>query len=130
MAAVPPPPEIGLNGVRLALTRCGASLTQRDAIIQEGFTGMDDLLFMDESDVERMMSNITKLRANQGGVRIGALLTKKVQALVYWAKEQDRHGMDLDANRFTELQVRETIGQMMVENIDDDSKPELPAKHC
>jgi hypothetical protein len=54
---------------------------------------MADILLMDE-----LANDHVKLRANRGGVRIGALLTKKVQALVYWSKEQDRHGSDLDAN--------------------------------
>jgi hypothetical protein len=66
MAAVPPPPQLGVNRVQLALTRCGATPIQRNAILGEGFTGMEDLLFMDDSDVKRMMLNITKLRANQG----------------------------------------------------------------
>jgi hypothetical protein len=77
------------------LMRCGASPQQRVAIIQEGFTGMADLLFMEESDIETMMSNITKLRQNQGGRRIRAILTKKVKALVFWAKEQEQLGIGL-----------------------------------
>jgi hypothetical protein len=130
MAAVPPPqpPLIDINGVTLALTRCGASPQQRVAIIQEAFTGMADLLFMEESDIKRMMSNITKLRQNQGRIRIGAVLTKKVKALVFWVKEQERLGLDLDANRFTDVEVKETLGQMMDETIKDESKPEMPAK--
>jgi hypothetical protein len=89
MAAVPPPqsPLINTNGITLVLTRCGASPQQRVAIIKEGFTGMADLLFIEESDMKKMMSNITKLRQNQGGLRIRAVSTKKVQALVFWAKE-------------------------------------------
>jgi hypothetical protein len=56
-------------------------------------------------------------------------LTIKVKAMmVYWAKERDRCGLDLDANHFTDVQVRETIARMMVENTDDKSKPELPSK--
>ena len=102
-------PQINIVGVRLALTRCGATDAQRDSIINEGFTGMSDLLYMEDKDVDSMMANISRLRANQGGMRIGAILTKKVKALVYWAKEQERQGLDLDANRFTIDEMKETL---------------------
>jgi hypothetical protein len=91
-------PLVKVNGIRLALTLCGATNNQRDAIVEEGFTSMEDLLIMEDKEVESMMTNITRLRANQGGVRIGAVLTKKVKALVYWANKQQRQGSDLDAN--------------------------------
>jgi hypothetical protein len=127
MAALPPPQD-GIAGIITALTICGATAAQRTAIVNEGFTGMADLLFMEEKEVENMMNNITRLRTNQGGTRIGAILTKKVKALVYWAKEQERQGLDLDADRFTANEMTATLGRMMVETVDDESKPELPTK--
>lgn len=126
MAAIPP--LIGIQGVQLALTICGASVDQRNSIINEGFNEMSDLLYITDSEIETMMSNITRLRAAQGGIRIGALLTKKVKTLAYWAKEQERQGLALDAYRFTQQEMTETLKAMMVDAADDDSKPELPGK--
>ena len=107
---------------------CGATNDQRDAILGEGFQGMDDLAIMDEKDVADMMSNVTKLAVNRGGSRIGAVLTKKVKALVYWCKDQLRQGLDLDAHRFTAAELAATIDRMGVEAGEDESKPELPTK--
>lgn len=115
-------------GVRIALDVCGASDAQKDAIVEEGFNGMADLIILDDKDISDMMSNITKLAVNRGGTRIGAVLTKKVKALVYWCQEQDRQDLDLDANRFTEAELVATLKRMAVEKGDDDSKPELPTK--
>jgi hypothetical protein len=75
-----------------------------------------------------MMSNITKLPVNQGGVRIGAILTKKVKALAYWCKEQQRKDKDLDANRFTEEELIATLQRMAVKVGNNKTSPELPGK--
>jgi hypothetical protein len=115
-------------GVRMALEVCGASDEQQDAIVAEGFENMSDLTVMEEKDITDMMTNITRLPVNRGGVRIGAVVTRKVKALVYWCKEQKRRGKDLDANRFTEEELEETLTRMSVETADDDTKPELPTK--
>jgi hypothetical protein len=120
--------EIGEQGVRMALGICGASDGQIDAIIDEGFDGMSDLLILEEKDITEMMSNLTKLPAARGGVRMGAVLTKKVKALVYWCKEQKRQDLDLDANRFTDEELEATLQRMAVETGDDETKPELPTK--
>ena len=107
---------------------CGASDAQQEAIMQEGFDGMADLLILEDKDITDMMSNITKLAVNRGGVRMGAVLTKKVKALVYWCKEQERQELDLDADRFTEEEMLATLRRMAVETGEDDTKPELPTK--
>lgn len=115
-------------GLRMALDVCGASEAQKDAIVDEGFNGMADLMILEEKDITDMMSNLTKLPVNRGGTRIGAILTKKVKALVYWCREQDRQDLDLDANRFTADELLSTLKRMAVETVEDDSKPELPTK--
>jgi hypothetical protein len=72
--------EEGEQGVRIALGICGASNEQADEIIDEGFNGMRDLLILEDKDVTDMMSNLTKLPANRGGVRVGAVVTKVAKA--------------------------------------------------
>jgi hypothetical protein len=107
--------EVGENGVRLALGVCGANDDQKDAIINEGFDGMSDLLILDEKDITDMMSVIRNLPVNRGGVRIGAVLTKKVKALVYWCREQKSQDLELDAYRFTEEELEATLQRMAAE---------------
>ena len=115
------------EGVRMALDVSGANDGQVDAIVEEGFAEMADLVVMDEKDITDMMTNITRFPANRGGVRIGAVITKKVKALVYWCKERKRRGQNLDANEFTNEELEATLTRMTVEIADHDSKPELPA---
>lgn len=116
------------QGVRMALQVCGADANQRDAIVGEGLGRMSDLMILDDKEITEMMSNITRLPVNRGGIRIGAIITKKVKALVYWCKQQKRQGADCDANRFTEEELEMALDRMAVEAGEDESKPELPAK--
>ena len=113
-------------GVRMALAVCGASDGQQDAIILEGINEMNDLTVLDDKVVGDMIAGITKLPTNRGGIRSGAIITKRVKALVYWTKEQKRRGADLDANRFDDEALENTLALMAHESIDDDTKPELP----
>jgi hypothetical protein len=113
-------------GVRMGLTVCGASDGQQDAIILEGINEMNDLTVLDEKEVGDMITGITKLPTNRGGIQIGAIITKRVKALVYWAKEQKRRAADLDATRFDEDALENTLALMAHESIDNDTKPELP----
>ena len=121
-------PLIDIGGVHASLIMCGATPNQRNAIVSEGFTGMADLLSMEEKDITDMMTNITRLATNRGGVRIRAILTKKVKALVYWCKERDRQGLNLDANGFTAAELMNTLERMGVEGGEDESKPEMTTK--
>jgi hypothetical protein len=118
--------EVGGQGVRMSLGICGASDGQIDAIIDKGFDGMSNLLILEEKDITEMMSNLTKLPANRRGVRMGAVLTKKVKAPVHCCKEQKRQDLDLDANRFTDKELEATLERMAVETGEDETKPELP----
>jgi hypothetical protein len=97
------------QGVRHALDICGASDEQIDSIVDKGVEEMADLLLLDDKEIGRMMTNITRLPANRGGTRIGAVVTKKVKALAYWCMEQERQDKDLDANRFTDAELLATL---------------------
>jgi hypothetical protein len=60
------------------------------------------------------MSNIAKLTVNHGGVRMGAVLTKKVKALVYLCREQQRQGLELIASGFRDEELKATLQGMAV----------------
>jgi hypothetical protein len=53
------------QGVRHALDICGAIDEQIDSIVDEGLEQMADLLILEEEDIGRMMTNITRLPANR-----------------------------------------------------------------
>ena len=87
---------------------------------------MADFLILQPNDVPRMSENITRMSANRGGIRIGAILTKKIEALVFWCHERNRSGQSLDANQFTAAAMQSTLQRISVEAADDESPPELP----
>jgi hypothetical protein len=121
--------EEGEDGVEIALAICGASDKQIESILREGFDGMRDLLILDKKEIANKMTAITRLPAlNRGGHRIGAILTKTCKGLAYWCREQQRQGLDLDANRFTEEELKVALNQMAIEAIASETKPELPSK--
>jgi hypothetical protein len=109
--------EEGEDGVKIALAICGASDEQIDSILREGFNGMRGLLILDNKEIANMMMAITRLPLNRGGHRIGAILTKKCKGLAYWCWEQQRQGLDLDANRFTEEELKGALERMTIEAI-------------
>jgi len=113
-------------GITRVLTTCGAMNNQRDAIQAEGFGQMLDFLILQVEDVLDMMQNITRLAVNRGGTRIGAVLTKKLEALIFWCHERDRTGKDLDANAFTADKMRSAIEHMAVSKGEDEAAPEIP----
>jgi hypothetical protein len=45
---------------------------------------MAELLILDEKEISDMMLGITRFPNTRGGVRNGAVLTKKCKALTYW----------------------------------------------
>ena len=126
--ALPGAPLIDLNGVQMALAVCEASAGQIAAIVAQGINRMGHFLMIEEKEVDTMMSNITQLAVNRGGIVIGAIVTKMVKGLVYWCKEQNRQGNDLDARRFTQDILLSTLERMSVELGEEESKPELPTK--
>ena len=119
-------PLIDGAGVDMVLAVCGADAAQVASIKGEGFASMADFLIMKTEDVATMTTNLTRLQVNRGGSRIGAVLTKKLEALIYWCHERRRQGRELDANEFSQAEMLETIERMAVEETKDSLQPELP----
>ena len=110
----------------MVLAVCGADAAQVASIKGEGFASMADFVIMRTEDVPTMTTNLTRLQANRGGSRIGAVLTKKLMALIYWCHERRRQGKELDANEFTQAEMLGTVERMTVEETEDSLQPELP----
>jgi hypothetical protein len=95
--------------VQQVLTTCGATAAQRTAITEEGFTSLEDFLILTIKDVAEMAMNVTHLAVNRGGVHIGAVLTKKLQGLVWWCLDRHRRGQALVADEFTQATLLEAL---------------------
>ena len=120
MAAVPPaappaPPLAGTPAVLDALATCGLDAAQRGAIVAEGFTTLSEFGRMRNKDLAQMVRRITSLPVARGGVRIGQVQLRKMEALVYWVKDRRRRSQDLVVEDFTEATLEDCLDKMDLE---------------
>jgi hypothetical protein len=93
-------PLVDHRGVANALALCGCSVEQKNALIGEGFNNMTDFLVIQAKDVVGMCADLARMPVNRGGIKIGIVTMKKVEALVMWCHDRKRKGLKLDANAF------------------------------
>jgi hypothetical protein len=112
--------EVGEQGVRMSLGICGASEGQIDAIIDEGFGGMNDLLILEEKDITEMMSNLTKLPHHKASLlrRFWPFLYSPTKQILFqW---QSSSYLPLHPTRF---RLFNPISNELTMDLPDDSSP-------
>ena len=111
------------------LVVCGINeAATRTAIIQEGFTTPNQFSRITPEEVEAMVKNLRQPRGNQPGVWIGAVPTKNLKALVWWARDKKRRNQEIDIDEFDEAKLEECIIKLEVDNKDEDSKVDAPGQ--
>jgi hypothetical protein len=113
-----------LDEVRAVLEICGiedAGICER--IIQhEGFASLADLGEMDnDTDVSDMAKRMASRTAAEGRVNLGTVQIKKLQALVWWVKDQQKRGLELRANKFGAAELELAKNNKRVERERDDT---------
>jgi hypothetical protein len=98
-------PMLGLDGVNHVLDICGFTTPQqRQSIITEGsFEDVRDFGKMQTKNFYNIANRISKLRANQGGFRIGEIRIRHLEALGYWVRDHKRRNEDIVAQDFRPL---------------------------
>lgn len=119
-------PLVDHRGVANALTLCGCSVEQKNALVGEGFTNMADFLVIQAKDVAGMCTNLARISVNRGGSKIGAVTMKKVEALVMWCHDRDREGLDLDANAFDLVTLADYVKKGQLDDAGDQPSPDPP----
>ena len=106
-AAVPPE----LQALRDVLDVCGIPQAERDRLIAiENLTSIQDLTFLDgDRDVSEWAKRMESRRTVADRVVLGMLQVKRLQALVYWAKDRMTHGVALTAAEFDNAAMEETM---------------------
>jgi hypothetical protein len=121
MAAVPPPvvPAVVPNAdIYAVLVICGiATEAHRTSIIvNEGFTSLADFGLLSKKDVYEMVKRMGSRTAAAGRVYVGtSLQVKKLQALCYWVRDQQKHGQALDHEDWDIEMMASTIERMRVD---------------
>ena len=121
-------PLIMADSVNNVLTICGITAAAgRTAIIQEGFTTVAHFARVKSNDIDSMVKNLRSTRiGNQASIRIGAIPTKNMKALAWWARDKKRRGMNIMGDDFDEQALEEAVVSMELEEAEDETKVEAP----
>ena len=121
--------NIGIEGVCHCLTLCGCNHELQEAIIAKGIDEMAQFRYLRVKDIDDMLKRITALPLHWGGARFGQIQANKVKALVTWTRERLLQGLDLDAAKFDQDELDNTLERMEVDDRDvDDEVASKPKK--
>jgi hypothetical protein len=120
MAAVPPPvvPVVVPNAdIHAVLSICGIVTEAHRTliIVNEGFMSLADFGLLREKDVYEMVKRMGSRTAAAGRVYVGTLQVKKLQALCYWVRDQQKHGQALDHEDWDNEMMASTIERMRID---------------
>jgi hypothetical protein len=101
--------------LRTMLMRCGlpdiangAGTRPTQAFIDsQGFMDIQDFTIMAVKDVPNMIKNHNSISGQS--VVLGAVHQRKIQALIYWARDQKRRGITIVANEWTQATMADSI---------------------
>jgi hypothetical protein len=93
-------PIAELNAV---LETCGIdnAVTRTNIINREGFMSLEDLGVLEaDDDVTEMAKRMATRTQAEGRVLLGTVVIKRLQTLVWWVRDQQKHGLALVAANF------------------------------
>ena len=124
------------NGMEIllaaSLDQCGLSEHQIEAIAEEGYLTITDFSLNHFSDIDNFAKKLS-LTPARGGVNLGYMHVLRMKALLYWLKNQTKHGVDLYDERedFGQYELEESIKALEAyEDMDKfkDAKTTAPEK--
>lgn len=108
-APVVPPAAPVVDPLRACSTVCGLSANQQNAIIAEGFNTLDDFNLLCPKHITDMIKRIVSLPVACGGIRIGQLQIRRLEAFLYWTFDCRRRNLPFNYLEFTAAKVNECI---------------------
>lgn len=98
------------------LTARGLAMRQQfEAIVAEGLGTIEHFGVMRTKGIAEMAKGIVSLPQGEGGVRVGQVAVRKMEALVFWAKDEKRRVQEINAAEFAEEACEECLTKMDVE---------------
>jgi hypothetical protein len=122
--AVPPvvaPAVVAHPDIHAFFAICGfANVVDHMSIINnEGFQWIADFGVLDDKDVFEMVKRLGNRMVVAGRVNVGAIHVKKLQALCYWVRDQQKHGQGITQDDWDDDTVMVTIEKMCFEKGQD-----------
>ena len=93
----------GVEDLNAVFETCGITDadTRNTIITQEGFTSLHDLgVLENDADVTEMAKRMATRTQAEGRVLLGTVVIKRLQTLVWWIRDRQKRGLDLDADDF------------------------------
>jgi hypothetical protein len=118
--AVPPvvvPAVVAHPDIHAVLAICGfANVVDRMSIINnEGFQSIVDFGILEDKDEFKMVKHLGNCKVAAGHVNVGVIQVKKLQALCYWVRDQQKHGQGITQDHWDEDTVMAMIKKMCIE---------------
>jgi hypothetical protein len=95
-------------------------------IASQGFVSLEDLSMLRIKDVPHMIKDHNSV-PNQAA-RLGAVQQRKLQALIWWAKDRERRGIPIIAADWTPATLATSITQINIDAPGGDTKVAHPGK--
>jgi hypothetical protein len=120
--AVPPivvPAVVVHPDIHAFLATCGFPnvMDQRSIINNEGFLSIADFGILEDKDVFEMVKCLGSRMVVAGRVNVGAIQVKKLQALCYWVRDQEKHGQGITQDDWDDDTVMAMIEKMCIEKV-------------
>ncbi len=117
--AVPPvvvPAVVAHPDIHAVLVICGfANVMDRTSIINnEGFQSIADFGILEDKDVFEMVKRLGNRMVAAGRVNVGVIQVKKLQALCYWVRDQQKHGQGITQDDWDNDMVMVMIEKMCI----------------
>lgn len=111
------------------LLTCGLNDAQRNAIDREGFTTLDEFGLLKAKHIFEMVKRLAALTPARGGVLIGQLQIRKLEALLFWIFDRRRRSLDLDHEAFDNQVITDCLEKLdLEERAPEDNKVKSPGK--
>jgi hypothetical protein len=122
--AVPPvvvPAVVAHPDIHAVLAICGfANVMDRTSIINnEGFQLLADFGILEDKDVFKMVKRLGNRTVAAGRVNVGAIQVKKLHALCYWVRDQQKQGQSITQDDWDDDTVMATIEKIRIEKGQD-----------
>jgi hypothetical protein len=103
--------------IHAVLVICGfANVMDHTSIINnEGFQSIADFGILEDKDMFEMVKCLGNRMVAAGRVNVGAIQVKKLQALCYWVRDQQKHGQGITQDDWDNDTVMVTIEKMRIE---------------
>jgi hypothetical protein len=115
--------------LRAALATCGLTVPQCDVLVNnEGFTSLASVgVLGGDTDVTEMAKRLASRTVVDGRTILGTVQIKNLQALVFWVKDRQKRGLNLDVNDWTPAEITTimTTKEVRKEEKDNYSKPSI-----